>query len=70
MASKKEENQLIRTLLPIILTTFIAVVGYIGSNKETREAIILALVFCSIVCLIGIVKMLVKHIKNQEEIED
>ena len=70
MASKKEENQLIRTLLPLITTTFIAVIGYIGSNKETRESILMALVFCSIICLIGILKMLSKHIANQQEIED
>ena len=70
MASKKEENQLIRTLLPIILTTFIATIGYIGSNRETREIIIMALIFCAIICFIGISRMVAKHISNQNEIED
>jgi len=70
IASKKEENQLIRTILPTLTATFVASVGYIGSGKETREPILIALVFCSINCLIGIVKLLKKHIKNANEIED
>ena len=67
---KKEDNQFLRMLFQITIATLIGTISYLGAGTETRFFVILALVFCVILCILSLVIITKKHKENSDEIED
>jgi len=68
--SKKEDNQFMRMLFPTVLATLIGTIAYIRSGKESNFFILFILVFCVMMCIVGLGYIAKKHKENSDEIED
>jgi len=66
----KEKNQLLRTLITMILGAIFGTIAYIVSHPEISFAFGVLSIYCTIVCFIAILGMGKAHQDNANELDE